>query len=336
VIELGRLRISSPDAAPLFREKVRAALISAGVRRVVAGQAVSILSQAVRAATPADIELVLDEAGRAILLRGRCVVPGCSRFSLPDPLTDAGVQRVRGILSFLTRDELLHDLERQVQQRTAELQRERERSERLLQNMLPATIAARMKDDQVIADHHTASVMFVDLVGFTALARNRAASSIVSVLDRIFRVFDAIVKRHGLEKIKTIGDGYLAVAGLPHPQIDHVDRAVLAGLDVVSAIPALRDEIGEAIDVRVGIHTGDVLAGVIGVDKPFYDIWGDTVNVASRLEKNGAPGRVHVSEDVYRSLGDRFGFESRGGVELKNRGRLDTWYVDWKRPSDRR
>lgn len=329
MIRIGDLRISSADAAPFAREKLRAALVAAGVPRAAAGQAISALSCDIREKAPVTIDVLLSDDAREISICADAARLRRRNFRLPAPLEPDRIQKVRDILAFLTRDELLHDLERQVEQRTAELNRERERSERLLRNMLPDSIAARMKDDEVIADHHHASVMFIDVVGFTAFARDKTAAAVVEYLDRIFRVFDATIKRHGLEKIKTIGDGYLAVAGLPQPQFDHVDRAVMAGLDIVGALPGLRADLGVAIDVRLGVHTGDVIAGVIGIDKPFYDIWGDTVNVASRLEKNGEAGKVHVSDEVRAALGSRFRFIDRGLIELKNRGQLNTWFVYW-------
>ena len=328
--QIGVLRISSPDAVPFAREKLRAALVASGLRGAAAGQAISLLSRDLREKTPVLLEIILNEANQEICIQSDTPLLQSRRFLLPMALSERTIADVTAILAFLTRDELLHDLERQVEQRTAELSLERERSERLLRNMLPGSIAARMKDNEVIADHHSASVMFIDVVGFTAFARDRSARDVVSFLDRIFRVFDGVMKRHGLEKIKTIGDGYLAVAGLPQAQFDHVDRAVMAGLDIVRAIPNLRGDLGVEIDVRVGIHTGDVLAGVIGIDKPFYDIWGDTVNVAARLEQSGASGKVHVSDEVRASLGERFQFSNRGIIDLKNRGSLNTWFVDWE------
>ena len=234
---------------------------------------------------------------------------------------------MRAILNRLTREELLYDLELQVQQRTADLERERERSERLLRNMLPDEIARRMKDGETIADSHDASVLFADIKGFTALASVRSAPAVVTILDRIFREFDAIAQKHGLEKIKTIGDSYMAAAGLPLPQLDHVDRAVLMGLDMVAVMPELCTELGLSLDVRVGVHTGPVLAGVIGTRKFAYDIWGDTVNVASRMESHGLPGHLQVSDDVRRALGKRYKFEDRGVIEIKNHDPVRTWFV---------
>lgn len=329
MIELGLLRIATNDGVPFAREKLRTCMVAAGLKRVVAGQIMSILSQDLRRQTPVELRIFLDNDGHDICIQSPILNQKYNRIRLPKPLTEDDLPAIKRILAFLTRDELLHDLENQVEERTAELKKERERSEKLLQNMLPGAIATRMKDGETIADHHEATVVFVDIAGFTAFARDRSASVVVSMLDSIFREFDAITRRHGLEKIKTIGDGYLAAAGLPEHQIDHVDRAVMMGLDIVGVIPRLREELGLSIDVRVGIHTGPVLAGVIGVHKPFYDIWGDTVNVASRLEKNGALGRVHISDDVRQALGGRFHFEDRGPIELKNRGSVNTWFVDW-------
>jgi class 3 adenylate cyclase len=230
-------------------------------------------------------------------------------------------------LDRLTREELLHDLEHQVEERTAELEHERERSERLLRNMLPTVIAQRMKDGETIADTHEATVLFADIKGFTELARDRSATAVVAILDEIFRRIDALAEAHNLEKIKTIGDCYMAVAGLPLPQADHVDRAVMMALDIIAAMPQLRQELGVEIDVRIGVHTGPLVAGVIGTQKYAYDVWGDTVNVASRMESHGLPGHVQVSDDVRKHLGGRFEVEERGTIEIKNRGSMKTWFV---------
>ena len=234
---------------------------------------------------------------------------------------------MRAILNRLTREELLSDLEHQVQERTADLERERERSERLLRNMLPGVIARRMKDGEAIADTHEATVLFADIKGFTVLASERSANEVVAILDRIFSEFDAIAQKHGLEKIKTIGNSYMAAAGLPVPQPDHVDRAVLMGLDMIAAMPRLRDELDLTIDVRIGVHTGPVVAGVIGTQKYAYDIWGDTVNVASRMESHGEPGRLQVSDEVRQVLGSRYHLEDRGMIEIKNHNSMRTWFV---------
>jgi class 3 adenylate cyclase len=327
VIHLGQLRVVAPDALPFAREKLRACLVVAGLRHVLAGQITTVASQAFRDRLPAGLTVLLEEDGRHIVLLPPEIAGRYQRIPLLQPPDAAGIEAMRVILNRLTREELLNDLEYQVQERTADLERERERSERLLRNMLPDVIARRMKDGETIADTHEASVLFADIKGFTVLASERSAKAVVAILDRIFREFDAIAQKHGLEKIKTIGDSYMAAAGLPVPQLDHVDRAVLMGLDMVAAVPLLREELGLAIDVRVGVHTGPVVAGVIGTQKHAYDIWGDTVNVASRMESHGVPGRLQVSDDVRRALGARYRLEDRGMIEIKNHDSMRTWFV---------
>lgn len=327
--EIGALRIATDDGIPFAREKLRACLVTAGLNHVFIGQVVAKMSQELRGRTPAMIEVSIDRGRNAILIQSDVRMASEYRLSLRDEPDNQTLIKMRNIIAFLTRDELMHDLERQVDTRTTELKIERERSESLLRNMLPNSVATRIKDGETIADLHQASVVFIDIAGFTAYARDRNANEVVSVLDRIFRAFDEVTRRYGLEKIKTIGDGYLAAAGLPNPQIDHVDRAVLMALNIVATLPTLTAALGTNFDVRLGVHCGPVLAGVIGVDKPFYDIWGDTVNVAARLEKYGAEGKVHVSEDVRQRVGGNFDFKDRGMIELKNRGALRTWFVDW-------
>jgi class 3 adenylate cyclase len=327
VTELSVLRIGAPDALTFAREKLRAGLVVAGLRHVLAGQITTVVSQSLRDRLPAQLTVAVEDDGRQIALRPADIAGRYQQIALPRPLDAAGIEAMRAILNRLTREELLYDLELQVQQRTADLERERERSERLLRNMLPDEIARRMKDGETIADSHDASVLFADIKGFTALASVRSAPAVVTILDRIFREFDAIAQKHGLEKIKTIGDSYMAAAGLPLPQLDHVDRAVLMGLDMVAVMPELCTELGLALDVRVGVHTGPVLAGVIGTRKFAYDIWGDTVNVASRMESHGLPGHLQVSDDVRRALGKRYKFEDRGVIEIKNHDPVRTWFV---------
>jgi len=238
------------------------------------------------------------------------------------------IEDLKDILQSLSREELLQDLEQKVEQRTAELKHERERSERLLKNMLPDTIAQRMKAGEMIADLHEASVLFADISGFTALARDLSPEKTVELLDKAFRRFDDIARHHDMEKIKTIGDCYMAAAGIPEPQTDHVDRAVLMGLDLLQSINDIREDTDLAIDVRIGVHTGPLVAGVIGTRKYSYDVWGDTVNVASRMESHGVVGALQVSDAVKQRLGAGFKTEDRGHIEIKNRGRIRTWIVE--------
>ena len=327
MIKLATLRVTTHEAVPFVREKLREALRIGGVRASAAGETAAMFSQAARRMAPVEATVWLESHPSAIVLKPDGIAGRFRRIELPDPPTAETVTQMVQALGKLGREELLHDLERQVTDRTAELARERERSEHLLKNMLPEAIAERMKSGEAIADTHEASVLFADIQGFTAWARQRSAQEVVSVLDHIFRSFDEVMRRHELEKIKTIGDAYLAAAGLPAPQFDHVDRAVLAGLEIIDSLPRLKVETGMQVSFRVGIHTGPVVAGVIGAQKLFYDIWGDTVNVASRMESHGQPGLVHVSDDVRQHLGERYVVEDRGVMEVKNRGQMQTWFV---------
>jgi class 3 adenylate cyclase len=202
------------------------------------------------------------------------------------------------------------------------LAREKAKSDRLLHSMLPASIADRLRNEpKVIADAiPDASVLFADLVGFTPIGSKMAPADLVTVLNELFGRFDELAARHGLEKIKTIGDGYMAVAGVPVPVEDHADRAVRCALDLVEATGTLARQLDMPLEIRVGIHSGPLVAGVIGRDKLAYDLWGDTVNVASRMESQGLPGRVQVSEVTAEKLTTDVGLEPRGTIEVRGRG----------------
>jgi class 3 adenylate cyclase len=202
------------------------------------------------------------------------------------------------------------------------LAREMAKSDRLLHSMLPASIADRLRDEpRVIADAFSeATVVFSDIVGFTPIGSAMSPNELVSVLNELFGRFDELAARHGLEKIKTMGDGYLAVAGVPLPVPEHADRAVRFGLDVLRATEALAAERDMPLRVRVGIHSGPLVAGVIGRDKLAYDLWGDTVNVASRMESQGLPGRVQISEGTAQLLSSEVSLEPRGTIEVRGRG----------------
>jgi class 3 adenylate cyclase len=202
------------------------------------------------------------------------------------------------------------------------LAREKAKSDRLLHSMLPASIADRLRDEpKVIADAiPEASVLFADLVGFTPIGSQMAPADLVTVLNELFGRYDELAGKHGLEKIKTIGDGYMAVAGVPLPVEDHADRAVRFALDLIEATDTLAAELSMPLEVRVGIHSGPLVAGVIGRDKLAYDLWGDTVNVASRMESQGMPGRIQVSEITAQMLTTGVSLEPRGTIEVRGRG----------------
>lgn len=202
---------------------------------------------------------------------------------------------------------------------------ERERSERLLRNVLPASIAERLKHEAgPIADHHAeATILFADIAGFTALSAEMPPDELVTMLNGVFTRFDQLAREHGVEKIKTIGDAYMAVAGLPDPAPDHVERVADLAL-------AMRDR--SALPIRIGIDTGPVVAGVIGESRFIYDLWGDAVTTASRMESHGLPGAIQVTAAVRERLEGRYDFVERGEIEVKGRGRMRTWLLERKRP----
>ena len=220
-------------------------------------------------------------------------------------------------------------LESMVRQRTKELEAEKQTSERLLLNVLPAPIAARLKTGEgVIVDRFEhVSVLFADIVGFTALSARTSPESLVVMLDDLFTRFDALADRHGLEKIKTIGDAYMVVAGVPEPRSDHAVAMARMGLDMQAVITEYAARAGVELTIRIGIHSGPVVAGVIGRNKFIYDLWGDTVNTASRMESHGLPNRVHVTEATIAALGGRFEHESRGEIDVKGKGPMTTYFL---------
>ncbi len=203
------------------------------------------------------------------------------------------------------------------------------RSEELLRNILPEPIAERLKDGEtVVADAHPAvTVLFADIVDFTRYADQTAPAEVVRVLDLVFRAFDDIADRYGLEKIKTIGDAYLLVGGLPDARPDHVEAVARAALDLVAASRSVTIDPGTPLQIRVGIDTGPVVAGVIGRRKFSYDLWGDTVNTASRMESSSVPGRINVTARVESALRDRFDFEPRGEITIKGKGSVAAFFL---------
>lgn len=207
------------------------------------------------------------------------------------------------------------------------LAKERARSEALLMNLLPAPIAARLKDGpKIIADGLDAvTVLFGDLKGFTGLAKQLTPEELVERLDRVFTAFDGLAQRHGLEKIKTMGDAYMAVAGAPFPRADH---ALIAARMALAMIATLR-ELEPTLALRIGLATGPVVAGVIGRTKQSYDLWGETVNLASRMESHGVPGRIQISRATHDllALAPEIGLESRGLIELKGLGPTEAYLI---------
>jgi class 3 adenylate cyclase len=210
----------------------------------------------------------------------------------------------------------------------AELGVEREKSERLLLNVLPASVADRLKEsDETIADgFDSATVLFADIVGFTPLAQDLPPAETVVLLDRIFAGWDELAERYGVEKIKTIGDAYMVAAGLPTPREDHAEAIAELALEM-GAEAERRAGKGAPLEVRIGIDTGPVVAGVIGRAKFSYDLWGDTVNTASRMESHGLPGEIQVTERACERLRDRFELRRRGTIEVKGKGPMTTYLL---------
>lgn len=213
------------------------------------------------------------------------------------------------------------------------LRLQQKQTERLLLNILPKPIALRLqKEEKLIADHFDeVSVLFADLVGFTEFSAHKTPTQLVEILNGIFCEFDRLSESRGLEKIKTIGDAYMVVGGLPTPREDHGEAIALLALEMQAALTQFNLKIGESFQLRIGMHSGSVVAGIIGISKFSYDLWGDTVNVASRMESNGWPGKIQVTAATYERLKDMFVFEERGMIEVKGKGQMLTYWLLEKR-----
>jgi adenylate cyclase len=219
---------------------------------------------------------------------------------------------------------------REIRRTREAMEAEYERSERLLANILPATIAERLKDPSrnIIADKYDdASILFADIAGYTKRASDTTPTDLVRFLDRLYTDLDLLVDQHGLEKVKTSGDSYMVVSGVPEPRPDHIEALAGLALDMADAVADLKDPNGRAVPLRIGLAAGPVVAGVVGARKFFYDVWGDAVNVASRMETTDVEGRIQVPHDVYERLNHAFVFEERGEVDVKGKGMMQTWYL---------
>jgi adenylate cyclase len=223
---------------------------------------------------------------------------------------------------------------REIRRAREAAEAEYERSETLLANILPATIAERLKDPSrnIIADKYDdASILFADIAGYTKRASDTTPSDLVRFLDRLYTDMDALVDRHGLEKVKTSGDSYMVVSGVPQPRDDHMEALACLALDMAAAVADLKDPQGREVPLRIGLAAGPVVAGVVGARKFFYDVWGDAVNVAARMETTDVEGRIQVPHDVYERLNHAFLLEERGEVDVKGKGVMHTWYLVGRR-----
>jgi class 3 adenylate cyclase len=224
---------------------------------------------------------------------------------------------------------MLEQLRRRNFTKELSLQEERERSDRLLHNILPEEIAARLRvDPAAIADGSDAvTVVFADVVGFTPMAEHLPPAALVKLLDELFSEFDTVCDRHGVEKIKTIGDAYMAVAGVPTPDSDHAGSAARVAIGFLEVADSFQGWPGH-LDLRVGLSSGPAVAGVIGRNKFAYDLWGDTVNTASRMESHGRPGLIQVSEPTRELLDGRYAFSGPAVTEVKGKGALTTYFLE--------
>ena len=210
---------------------------------------------------------------------------------------------------------------------------EKERSEKLLLNILPEETALELKEHGKVAakKFESATILFSDFKGFTSYAQNLSPEDLVRSVDYYFSKFDQIMDKYDLEKIKTVGDAYMCAGGLPFPTTDHPLKMVEAAFEIAQVMEDMKTNPEPGIvsfDVRIGINTGPVVAGVVGLNKFAYDIWGDTVNVASRMETMSEPGRINISENTYQLIKDVYECEFRGKVDVKNKGKMEMYFVN--------
>ena len=233
-------------------------------------------------------------------------------------------------------EELVERLQNEIKERQGvelALRLAQKKSDHLLLNILPAAIVENLKKGERTAAERfdSATVLFADIVGFTSLGARISPLELVNFLNQIFSTFDQLTEKHGLEKIKTSGDAYMVAGGLPVARADHVEAIANMALDMLAAIAHFQTDTGEPFQIRIGIHTGPVVAGVIGTKKFSYDLWGDTVNVASRMESQGLPGYIQVTTAIYEELKDRYVFEERGAIAVKGKGETIAYWLKAKK-----
>ncbi len=268
--------------------------------------------------TPVIMLSALDELDNVV----RCIEIGAEDY-LPKPFNPVLLNaRINACLE----KKRLRD---QEQAYLDQLRIEREKSERLLLNVLPKSIADRLKQgESTIADSFPdATVLFADLGDFTKMSSHVPATELVQMLNEIFSKFDWLAELHHLEKIKTIGDAYMAVGGLPTPRPDHAEAVAEMALDMQKVVSRMNTGDGRKFELRIGISSGPVVAGIIGSKKFIYDLWGDTVNIASRMESLGQLGAIQVSAATYEHLKDKYAFERRGKIEVKGKGKMTTFFL---------
>ena len=277
----------------------------------------------------ARVPVIVLSAKEEAVVKARLLEAGANDYlvKLPDPVELVARIRVHSDAyhRLLERDAAFEALERSL----ADLEHERQKSERLLLNVLPAQVAERLKNGEsaIAESFDCVTVLFADLCGFTTFSQRVDARHLVDLLDEIFSAFDDLARAHGVEKIKTIGDAYMAVAGLPVPRVDHATAVAEMALGMHEAFHRVVGPRGLPLDLRIGVHSGPVAAGVIGRHKFSYDLWGDTVNLASRMESHGEPARIHVSRATRDLLGGAFHFADRGEIDVKGKGPMRTFFL---------
>lgn len=282
-----------------------------------------VLSRLKQEQRTADIPVIMISALDEMDSIVRCIEAGAVDY-LPKPFAPALLRaRIRASLE----NKLLRDRERAMME---EIRVAKERNETLLLSILPKAVVERINDGVgMVADHiPEATILFADIVNFTPFTARLSPADVVSVLNRVFSAFDRLVEQYGAEKIKTIGDGYMVAVGIPEPCDDHAEVAARLALAMLSSLTAIRDELGAPIQLRIGLHAGPAVAGVIGERKFAYDIWGTTVNMASRMETHGVPDRVHVTKVIADRLAGVFRIVPRGALEVKGAGLMETFFLD--------
>lgn len=251
-------------------------------------------------------------------------IEGGEELDVSGPLSGIYLKQYLGDVSSVNRE-----LENRIDVRTRELKEERDRSEQLLLSILPEPVAKRLEyGEKLIADYFAnATVLFADIAGFTHMSATLKPSKVVQILNTLFGEFDAIADHYEVEKIKTIGDSYMAVGGVPLPQENHAERVANVALEMLPTIEQLGRTLDLPMSARIGVHSGDVIAGVIGTRKFIYDLWGDTVNMASRMESSGVAGRIQCSDQFHKLAQDSFVFQPRGEVDIKGKGKTSTFYL---------
>lgn len=256
----------------------------------------------------------------------RCIEAGAEDY-LPKPFNPV---LLRARIDASLEKKRLRDREQAF---TEQLRAEKDKSEALLLNILPKTIVSRIRQGEIeIADRFAdVTILFCDICGFTSLCTRFPPNRVVELLNRVFSEFDHLADEHGLEKIKTIGDAYMIAGGLPERRPDHAIATVEMALGMLEVVQAVGREMGEDLQVRIGIHTGAAIAGIIGRHKFIYDVWGDTVNTASRMESHGLPNRIHISGATRHAIRKIFECESRGPLEIRGKGMMETYLIRQRR-----